>query len=172
MFLFLWWGIGTGIITFKAPFTTTSNGYFSAWAGFIFATHWALNMDGVRNKAEKMEKGRKIVTVSLLSGFIELFACIPGLGSVYKGNSAWGLTAGIITIIASLLILQKYDDIPIQMMKLYGGIMFVIWATVAGVLTFDGPFQETGNGYFASWAGFVAAIFFANHQFSREDEIV
>ena len=38
LFLFLWWGIGTGIITFKAPFPTTSNGYFSAWAGFLFST--------------------------------------------------------------------------------------------------------------------------------------
>ena len=38
LFLFLWWGIGTGIITFKSPFTRTSNGYFSAWAGFLFAT--------------------------------------------------------------------------------------------------------------------------------------
>eukprot|EP00986_Skeletonema_menzelii_P010885 scaffold5454_cov135-Skeletonema_menzelii.AAC.3 len=38
LFLFLWWGIGTGIITFKSPFIRTSNGYFSAWAGFLFAT--------------------------------------------------------------------------------------------------------------------------------------
>ena len=48
----------------------------------------------------------------------------------------------------------------------------VIWATVAGILTFDGPFRDTGNGYFATWAGFIVVIFFANHQFSREDEIV
>ena len=38
MFLFVWWCVGTGVITFKAPFTVTSNGYFSAWAGVIFAT--------------------------------------------------------------------------------------------------------------------------------------
>lgn len=38
LFLFLWWGIGAGIITFKSPFIRTSNGYFSAWAGFLFAT--------------------------------------------------------------------------------------------------------------------------------------
>lgn len=50
--------------------------------------------------------------------------------------------------------------------------MFVVWATVAGILTFDGPFRDTGNGYFATWAGFIVVIFFANHQFSREDEIV
>jgi len=172
LFLFLWWGIGTGIITFKSPFTVTSNGYFSAWAGFLFATHWALNTESFRNKAEEMEKGRKLISASLLCGLVTLFACIPSIGGYYKGNAAWGLTAGILTFISSLVILQKYDDINIQMMKLYGAIMFVIWATVAGVLTFDGPFVATGNGYFATWGGFIVAIFFANHQFSREDEIV
>lgn len=174
LFLFIWWGIGAGIITFKAPlpFTTTSNGYFAAWAGFLFSTHWALNTESFRNKAEEMEKGRKLTSASLLCGLVTLFACIPFIGGYQTGNAAWGLTAGILTVISSLVILQKYDDINIQMMKLYGGIMFVIWATVAGVLTFDGPFVTTGNGYFATWGGFLVAIFFANHQFSREDEIV
>jgi hypothetical protein len=172
-FLFLWWGIGTGVITFSGPFTTTSNGYFSAWAGFFFATHWAINMDSFRNKAEEMEKGRKIIGVSLVAGFVTLFGCIsPITRNYYRGNAAWGLTAGILTVLSSLFLLQKYDDINLQMMKIYGAVMFIIWATVAGVLTFDGPFLGTGNGYFATWAGFLASIFFANHQFSREDEIV
>eukprot|EP00984_Skeletonema_dohrnii_P032607 scaffold26999_cov103-Skeletonema_dohrnii-CCMP3373.AAC.2 len=172
LFLFLWWGIGTGIITFKSPFTTTSNGYFSAWAGFLFATHWALNTESFRSKVEEAEKGRKLASSSLLCGLVTLFACIPEIGFYYNGNAIWGLTAGILTFISTLFILQKYDDIPIQMLKLYTAIMFVIWATVAGVLTFDGPFRDTGNGYFATWGGFIVAVFFANHQFSREDEIV
>ena len=92
-----------------------------------------------------MEKGRKLTSASLLCGLVTLFACIPFIGGYQTGNAAWGLTAGILTVISSLVILQKYDDINIQMMKLYGGIMFVIWATVAGVLTFDGPFVTTGE---------------------------
>ena len=109
---------------------------------------------------------------SLLCGLVTLFASIPEIGFYYNGNAIWGLTAGILTFISTLFILQKYDDIPIQMLKLYAAIMFIIWATVAGVLTFDGPFRDTGNGYFATWGGFIVAVFFANHQFSREDEIV
>lgn len=170
LFLFLWWGIGTGIITFKAPFTTTSNGYFSAWAGFLFATHWALNTESFRSQVNETEKGRKMAFFSLLCGLVTLFACIPKIRS--NGNAIWGLTAGIITFVTSVVILKMYDDIPIQMMKLVAAFMFVIWATVAGILTFDGPFRETGNGYFASWGGFLAAILFANHQFAREDEIL
>lgn len=174
LFLFLWWGIGTGIITFKAPFPTTSNGYFSAWAGFLFSTHWALNTETFRSQVDEAEKGRKMASFSLLCGLVTLFACIPSIGPgyFYRGNAIWGLVAGILTFITSLVILQKYDDIPIQMMKLISAVLFVIWATVAGILTFDGPFRDTGNGYFASWGGFLAAILFANHQFAREDEIV
>ena len=33
IFLLLWWAAGAGIVTFDGPFTTTSNGYFAAWAG-------------------------------------------------------------------------------------------------------------------------------------------
>lgn len=107
-----------------------------------------------------------------LTHTLRTVACIPEIGLYYNGNAIWGLTAGILTCISSLVILHKYDDISIQMMKLYGSVMFVIWATVAGILTFDGPFRDTGNGYFATWVGFIVVIFFANHQFSREDEIV
>ncbi len=115
-----------------------------------------------------------MASFSLLCGLVTLFACIPSIGPgyFYRGNAIWGLVAGILTFITSLVILQKYDDIPIQMMKLISAVLFVIWATVAGILTFDGPFRDTGNGYFASWGGFLAAILFANHQFAREDEIV
>jgi hypothetical protein len=40
------------------------------------------------------------------------------------------------------------------------------------VLTFGGPFIDTGNGYFASWGGFLLAAKFGLHQMEREDEIV
>lgn len=31
-FLFAWWCVGTGIMTFRGPFTVSSNGYFSSVA--------------------------------------------------------------------------------------------------------------------------------------------
>jgi len=32
------------------------------------------------------------------------------------------------------------------------------WGIAAGVITFQGPYDRTGNGYFAVWAGFLFSI--------------
>ncbi|KAG5177323.1 hypothetical protein JKP88DRAFT_226625 [Tribonema minus] len=53
-FLFLWWGVGAAVGTFDGPFTVVSNGYFSAWAGFLFATQYAYaSSDVVRNVLDR-----------------------------------------------------------------------------------------------------------------------
>ena len=36
-FFVAWWLATTGAGTFSAPFTTTGNGYFAAWGGFLFS---------------------------------------------------------------------------------------------------------------------------------------
>jgi len=32
-FFFVWWGVGCGILTFHAPYQSTSNAYFACWIG-------------------------------------------------------------------------------------------------------------------------------------------
>ena len=36
-FLFVWWAIAAGIMTFQGPFTATTNGYFATWAALLFS---------------------------------------------------------------------------------------------------------------------------------------
>lgn len=169
LFLFVWWTVGTGVITFKGPFLAAGNGYFSAWAGLIFTTHWALNID--TSKFTELDKGRKTLVVFAAAGAILLFACIPYLTS-YTGQAAWGLTAGAITVIICAVLFKMFDELNGQMMKVSAIVMFIIWAAVAGVCTFDGPFILAGNGYFASWGGFVTSTYFLNFVMMREDEMV
>mmetsp|Transcript_24627 Transcript_24627/g.53105 ORF Transcript_24627/g.53105 Transcript_24627/m.53105 type:complete len:269 (-) Transcript_24627:304-1110(-) len=169
LFLFFWWAIGTGVITFKAPFIEASNGYFAAWAGLIFTAHWALNID--TSKFTELDKGRKTLVLFGAAGAVEMFACIPFLTS-FTGQAAWGLSAGLITLIVCGVLFKMFEDINGQMLKVSAIIMFIIWAAVAGVTTFDGPFLTAGNGYFASWGGFMTSAFFLNYVITREDEIV
>ena len=146
LFLFLWWGIGTFIITFKAPtcFTQTSNGWFSAWAGLIFTAHWALQIDITQFK--EMEKGRKLLMILLACSFVLICACIsPIRNGFWKGQAAWGLSAGVITLVVCIFLIKIYDDVKITLMKVTAAVLFVMWSTVAGVCTFDGPFIFTGK---------------------------
>mmetsp|Transcript_52073 Transcript_52073/g.110668 ORF Transcript_52073/g.110668 Transcript_52073/m.110668 type:complete len:273 (+) Transcript_52073:99-917(+) len=171
LFLFVWWAVGTGFITFKGPFIGVGNGFFSAWAGLIFTTHWALNID--TSKFTDLDKGRKIIAGLGTAGAVLLFACIPFIRSkFYLGQSAWGLSAGLITVIISAVLFKAFDDVHAQVAKIAAVFMFVVWATVAGVCTFDGPFLQAGNGYFASWGGFLLSTFFLQLIMTREDEIV
>lgn len=169
LFLFFWWVIGTGVITFQAPFLVAGNGYFSAWAGLIFTAHWALNID--TSKFTELDTGRKTLVLFGAAAAVEMFACIPFLSS-YTGQAAWGLSAGLITLIVCVVLFKTFEDMNGQMLKVSAVIMFIIWAAVAGICTFDGPFLEAGNGYFASWGGFATSTFFLNYVISREDEIV
>lgn len=169
LFLFFWWAIGTGVITFKAPFLVAGNGYFSAWAGLIFTAHWALNID--TSKFTELDTGRKTLVLFGAAAAVEMFACIPFFTS-YTGQAAWGFTAGLITLIVCGVLFKTFEDANPQMLKVSAIIMFIVWAAVAGVVTFDGPFLMAGNGYFASWGGFVTSTFFLNYVISREDEIV
>ena len=34
-FLLLWWGPGTGVLTFHGPYRTTGNPYFACWAALL-----------------------------------------------------------------------------------------------------------------------------------------
>eukprot|EP00581_Thalassiosira_minuscula_P007727 CAMPEP_0183710174 /NCGR_PEP_ID=MMETSP0737-20130205/5987_1 /TAXON_ID=385413 /ORGANISM="Thalassiosira miniscula, Strain CCMP1093" /LENGTH=277 /DNA_ID=CAMNT_0025938397 /DNA_START=107 /DNA_END=940 /DNA_ORIENTATION=+ len=172
LFLFVWWVVGTGVITFRAPFVEVGNGYFSAWAGLIFTTHWALNIDTA--KFTDLDWGRKVVFGMGICGAILLFACIPYLYSKYGylGQSAWGVAAGCLTMLICGALFKILDTVNAGLAKVAAIFMFVVWATVAGVCTFDGPFLVAGNGYFASWGGFILSTFFLQFVVTREDEIV
>lgn len=169
--LFVWWVVGTGVITFRAPFPVVGNGYFSSWAGLIFTSHWALSID--TTKFNELETGRKLLFGFIVASAVEMFACIPFLiNNVYVGQSAWGLSAGVISLVICAALFKLHDDVDAKLAKITAVVLFSIWAVVAGVCTFDGPFRLAGNGYFASWGGFLLSTFYLQHIVAREDEIL
>ena len=120
-------------------------GYFSAWAGLAFTTHWALNIDV--SKFTELDKVRKAIFCMGLAGAVTFFACIPPIiAKNFVGQSAWGLSAGLITVIVCAVLFKVFDEVSNQLLKVTTIIMFIMWATVSGVCTFDGPFLSAGNG--------------------------
>ena len=120
LFLFVWWAVGTGIMTFKDPFRDVGNGFFSAWAGLFFTTHWALNID--TTKFTELDNARKSLVAFCAAGAVTMFACIPFLDS-YTGQAAWGLSAGVVTIIITAILFKMYDDLSPQILKISSMIM-------------------------------------------------
>ncbi|KAG5185433.1 hypothetical protein JKP88DRAFT_236875 [Tribonema minus] len=54
LFLFVWWGVGAAVGTFNGPFTDVGNGYFAAWAAFLFSTQYAYSASQiVRNMLDR-----------------------------------------------------------------------------------------------------------------------
>ena len=44
-------------------------------------------------------------------------------------------------------------------------VITLLWGLSALWLTFTGPFEATGNGYFGTWLGFACALAFAWQEF-------
>lgn len=158
VFLLLWWIFGTGIITFHAPFVVTSNGWFGAWGGLIATVKWSI---GLKNSLynDKPEGQKQLINVAICS-VILLFASIPPIIQKWENYAGAGfaIAGAAMTLIACAYLIVMYSDVQRNVMKITVVILFVLWACVAGITTFHGPFLITNNGFFAAWLGCLSSL--------------
>jgi len=179
-FLSAWWSAGAFLLTFWGPFLSTQNGYFAAWAG-LFTSMSVLAATSARvsarltslhpyeTEAFKGHNVRALLALLVCSTVLivgcafvmgEIWGGAIGLDAMY-GNAIFGLVVGILSAVIVLAYLfmqdtdsEKFSPTP---RRLAAGLLVVMWLGAAALLTFDGPFLETGNGYFACWLGLGAA---------------
>jgi len=169
VFLFCWWAVAAGIITFDGPFEMVGNGYFATWFGFIFA------VQGLGSTATDTMK--ELTTIGLL-GLIATSVVLVGeiapdhidSGDDYRDESIYAMTIALLSILVGLifLIMQKMtgDENVCNKVKVPVFIFFVVaWMILANLVTFRGPFEIPGNGYFAAWGGVVITIYIAFSSF-------
>ena len=75
-----------------------------------------------------------------------------------EGNVIWGVVLGATSAGLSLIFLLL-PRIPCKWVA--GIILAVMWLLGVGLLTFEGPFVDTSNGFFACWVGFLASFVWA-----------
>lgn len=188
VFLLLWWIMGTGIITFKGPFVATSNGWFGAWGSLLATVKWSIGLKRsfYDEKPEGLKMLYIIITCSVILLFAceyRMFGmcthlhyymfnlifvtpltnqlAIPPLTQKWRhyGGAGFAIAGAAITLIACAYLITMYSDTPKSVMKLTVLLLFMLWACIAGVTTFYGPFQETtNNGFFAAWGGCLASM--------------
>mmetsp|Transcript_21764 Transcript_21764/g.44123 ORF Transcript_21764/g.44123 Transcript_21764/m.44123 type:complete len:275 (+) Transcript_21764:263-1087(+) len=159
-FLCLWWLVGTTIITFKAPFTISGNGYFAAWAGLL-ASAMALGEAGTM-WGESTSRATS-PTVALLTSSVMVVLALLILHEdrnrkSMDDESVFGLISACFTILCCAVWLCFPSRLPEGLPKIIAIILLLLWMATAGILTFRAPFIITGNGYFASWAGLIFAV--------------
>lgn len=159
-FLFAWWAVATGIMTFQGPFTATTNGYFATWAALCSsAMLLSASVPAVAAKATGAKEkllGAPLL-IFLVCSLVVLFA-----GLQFTQYGFWEVIVGVIIagvgIFYSLLFTLAGEKLDESMQKYGTLIMLVLWAVEAAVCTFRAPFVVTGNGFFATWVGLAVIV--------------
>lgn len=159
-FLFAWWAVATGIMTFQGPFTATTNGYFATWAALSSSV--MLLSASVPAVAEKATGAKEKLLGAPLLIFLVCSLVVLFAGLQFTQYGLWQVILGVIIagigIFYSLLFSLAGEKLDASMQQYGTLIMLVLWAVEAGVCTFQAPFVVTGNGYFASWVGLAVIV--------------
>jgi len=79
----------------------------------------------------------------------------------YTAQIYYSLVVSIITIVRaaiSVVLAQKGKTLGVLVEKILSVTRFLKWTLLTSWTTFDGPFLETGNGYFAAWIGLICSV--------------
>ena len=163
-FLSVWWAAGAGVTTFLGPFTDTNNGYFGMWAGFA-ASMLALadcfeavqdRVQGVRSAAaNSVADESSLRSQSILLGVAALVVMLASIEPLdNQGEAVFSFVSAILTMVICLvLVFANIDQSQQTLAKVISVVLFALWLVTAGVCTFRGPFETTGNGFFGVYAG-------------------
>lgn len=74
----------------------------------------------------------------------------------------YGLVVSLVTIVTVGGILEVEVLQRLVVTHYVVGAISVLWVVSASLLTFRGPFLETGNGYFGAWGGALSSVYAFN----------
>lgn len=172
-FVFCWNFIGASFMTFgsNAPFNSTGNGYFGSWGMALFSILVIdVSFDKIKKSATATGMGAQVGL--FVSSLIVLIAACSILvdGRIVTGDQPYNIaifavTLSSISVIAMAGIIfcgvrgQNEESKPNPIFFLVWVVLCICWIFEAFYATFRGPFTETGNGYFGSWAAAFSALF-------------
>jgi O-antigen ligase len=100
-----------------------------------------------------------------INNFIRLATCsivimcaIPSkLGGFFDGESIYAIILASLTLAFCILAISYREMIGSNMFYILMALA-LLWVVEASLVTFRGPFFQTGNGYFASWGAAFLCI--------------
>jgi hypothetical protein len=179
LFFALWWLFGTIILTFYGPWTTTSVSYFACWIALVASAQaCATSFTRVSTVFRSLSATAYDAKVSYLAGvglasFTLFLASLnyTGEAGAFEGGAnyigsalaTFGVAAGVVSLVMAFALTYLVDRNKISKLgvKIAAGFLVLLWFAAVAFLTFDAPFEETGNGFFACWCGFAASSAYA-----------
>ncbi|KAG7362055.1 hypothetical protein IV203_025721 [Nitzschia inconspicua] len=158
--MLVWSIVGACLMTFgSGPFQATGNGYFAVWGMVIFAVqHCGATQQlkqGVQNLSSLAGLG--------LAAIVMIIAVSFEVNGFFRSNSIYTMILSCFTVVlvAGIMYAEQKEgmDFPV-MYQFYTLIIWsILWIVAACLVTFNGPFVLTGNGYFTAWAATVLSLF-------------
>jgi hypothetical protein len=159
IFNFVWFFLAAFILTFNGPFRTTENGYFASWAALFFATS-AL---GVSTQVAEASKDTGALLSLGVASFIVICATPdPIKADYYRSEAIYALVVACLTLVVVIgysYVARTSDKAKLPFEFPVMAISSILWIVAASLVTFNGPFVTTGNGYFGSWGGAIFSLF-------------
>jgi hypothetical protein len=162
LLLSVWSFVGACFLTFDKPFNLTSNGYFAAWT-VVFGSAMANGLTA--GMAGGHLKGMGAINGLLVSSLVVVLASIrPVADNAANYNEAlYAMVLSCVTfVVFGMLVFMDNRGKEMLTAKPYFGmlgIFTIFWIVMACFVTFRGPFDVTGNGYFGSWIGAATCAF-------------
>jgi len=188
VFLTIWWVLGVATCTFDGPFDETGNGFFATWLALLFSMHFCqitisrFDAALLSFRSSVSSPYQRVMGMMMVLSFAVAYSCLLLMDdrtgsdkSKASPQEIWGISCGIISgvLIVAFLILEP--RVPRLNGKRGYLAYFLIpwWLFGAGVLTFDEPFTQTGNGYFCAWGCFCGSCYlFYLSQTVRAQQII
>lgn len=79
------------------------------------------------------------------------------LGGFFDGEAIYAITLATLTLAFCILAISFRDMVASFMFYILMALA-LLWVIEAALVTFRGPFDQTGNGYFASWGAAFLCI--------------